>query len=196
MVKPLDRMPADLNRRVQSFGKAAARSADRSTMLAAEDAKRVQERAIRRDSGGDMRLSGVNRAKGRPGNVRVGATVRMSNRGTRQVVAEVKATGPLQFIANDTAGRVIRSAYVRGRFRRGGKGKSQFIGPTFAGQFKGDRRAVLNIPGIGYRRSARHPGTKGKDTWDRVVPEARRSVRYRLGRETDQVMIQTHRTGR
>jgi hypothetical protein len=73
----------------------------------------------------------------------------------------ISATGPLQIINNDTAGHVIRSAYSKGRRRKG------FVGPTASGQFRGDARAVLNIPGIGFRRSARHPGTKGKNTWER-----------------------------
>lgn len=144
----------------------AAESGKRDTLHAAgQAAKKVHLKRIRKDSGGDLKLSGVNRAKGRPGGVKVGARYDVSN---RQVT--IKATGPMPLIANDTAGRVIRSAYAKGRRRKG------FVGPTFGGQFKGDRRAVLNIPGIGYRRSVRHPGTRGKGTWTKSVKPAKKAA--------------------
>jgi len=114
---------------------------------------------MRPHSGGDLRLSGVGRRKGRPGGAKIGARYDIRSAGGNKVRAEVKAVGPVPLIANDTAGRVIRSAWAKGRARRG------FVGPTVSGQFGGGRRAVLNIPGIGFRRSVRHPGTKGKDTW-------------------------------
>lgn len=37
------------------------------------------------------------------------------------------------------------------------------------GWSRGGRRAVLNVPGIGYRRYVRHPGTPGDQSWDEVV---------------------------
>lgn len=33
----------------------------------------------------------------------------------------------------------------------------------------GDRRAVLNIPGIGYRKFVNHPGSHPRPVWDRTI---------------------------
>ena len=154
---------------------------------AALTAKNAHLAVMRPDSGGDLRLSGVNKAKGRPGNAKIGARYDIETRGGKSR-ATIKATGPLHLLANDTGGRVIRSAYAKGKYRKGGKGQSQFIGPTVGGQFKGDRRAVLNIPGIGYRRSARHPGTRGKDTWRRGMKSARPKVTRVMRSETANII--------
>jgi hypothetical protein len=132
--------------------------------LAADRAAKLQEARIKRDSGGDSKLSGVGAAKGRPGNASVGVRVKVYKSKTRPS-ALIAATGPLQIINNDTAGHVIRSTRVKGRQRKG------FVGPTLPGQFSRKNqigpslRPVINIPGIGFRASARHPGTKGKQTW-------------------------------
>ena len=154
---------------------------------AALTAKNAHLAVMRPDSGGDLRLSGVNKAKGRPGNAKIGARDDIETRGGKSR-ATIKATGPLHILANDAGGRVIRSAYAKGKYRKGGKGQSQFIGPTVGGQFKGDRRAVLNIPGIGYRRSARHPGTRGKDTWRRGMKSARPKVTRVMRSETANII--------
>jgi hypothetical protein len=147
---------------------------------AAAAAVREHRRVITVDSGGDGRLSGVGRAKGRPGNARVGVVAK------RDRVVDgmlVTATGPLQIVNNDTAGRVVTSAYLRGRGRRSyrsraGETVGQMQGPGLVGTgLVGDRRAVLNIPGVGFRRSARHPGTKGKRTWQRGEQAALPQVR-------------------
>ena len=122
----------------------------------ADRAVAIQDKRITRDSGGDSKLSGVNAAKGRPGNTKVGVRVKF-DKSKAAPSASIMATGPLQIINNDTAGHVIRSAYAKGRGRKG------FVGPTIGGQFKGG--GALNIPGIGWRKSVRHPGTKGKKTW-------------------------------
>jgi hypothetical protein len=148
---------------------------------AALKAKNAQLDVMRPHSGGDLRLSGVNRAKGRQGNTKIGARFDIKSSG-RKVRAEVKATGPVQLIANDTAGRVIRSAYAKGRSRKG------FVGPTAGGQFRGDRRAVLNIPGIGFRRSVRHPGTRGKDTWRKGRKGAEPKVTRVMRQETANIV--------
>lgn len=162
----------------------AVESGRKATVAKAADvAKTEQLKVMRPDSGGDLRLSGVGRAKGRAGNARIGVQVKMKGSGE----ASVRASGPLQIINNDTGGRVIRSAYQSGRYRRaskmrGGGVASQFIGPALPGvTFTGDRRAVLNIPGVGYRRSARHPGTKGKQTWQRGQEKATPKILKALG---------------
>lgn len=132
---------------------------------AADRAAKLQDERIKRDSGGDNVLSGVGKG------TRVGVRVNVNKRKTSPT-ALVAASGPLQIINNNTAGHVIRPKGVTGRQRRG------FIGPTLPGQFRarniiGPQKApVLNIPGIGFRRSARHPGTRGKQTWQRATKRA------------------------
>jgi hypothetical protein len=136
---------------------------DTRTLLRPAAAIAVKRIEAQRDlaTGGDGRLSGVGKSGARLG-------VRSKPEGTAANGRFfISATGPWQIIENDTGGRVIRSRYARGRRRKG------FIGPVAAGQFKGGDRAVLNIPGVGFRRSARHPGTKGKKPWARGVASAK-----------------------
>ena len=158
----------DLGKVLTRFARTIESASVDTVSAAAGKAKVEQLKVMRRDSGGDLKLSGVGRSKGRPGGAKIGVNYKVHKASVFGVsaTASIKATGPLPLINNDTAGRVIRSAYSRGRARRG------FVGPTTSGQFRGDRRAVLNIPGIGFRRSARHPGTKGKDTWQRGRKQA------------------------
>jgi hypothetical protein len=58
----------------------------------------------------------------------------------------VHAVGPYQLIERDTHGHRIPRA-------------------------RGRRARVLHIPGVGYRRSVHHPGTKGKHPFERAVRE-------------------------
>jgi hypothetical protein len=74
------------------------------------------------------------------GGARVGVKVESLKAGS----AIVKATGPYQLIERDTAAH---------RVPRAARGKKR----------------VLLIPGIGYRRSVHHPGTKGKHPFERAV---------------------------
>jgi hypothetical protein len=157
----------------------------------ADRAAKLQEARIKRDSGGDSKLSGVNASKGRGGNAAVGVKVTV-NKSKTSPSALVAATGPLQIINNNTAGHVIRSAYLSGGGLRSGTSKkfgqlSQAAGPGLSfgrGNFIGPRKAeVINIPGVGFRRSARHPGTKGKQTWQ-------------LGRKTAEPVIRKEMSGR
>lgn len=160
---------------------------------AAARAKAVQERAIASVAGGDMSLSGVNRAKGRTGGAKVGVNYKLEMNGSSPQ-AFLKATGPLQLIENNTAGHVIRSAYTSGARRKG------FIGPTAAGQFttgkgKGfigptvsDRRGVIAIPGVGFRRSARHPGTTGQQPWFKGRKLAEPVIRQSMSKRTSNVV--------
>lgn len=104
-------------------------------------AKAAQNDQIRRDTG-DMRLSGV----GRRG-ARVGSRFDM-----RQGRVEVKATGPLHFVAHPMSPHRIPRERTRGR------------------------RRYAVIPGVGVRSSVQHPGTKGKDTWRKGTRRARRPI--------------------
>lgn len=182
----------DVAKRVVKLAKAVEQGSFDTVKKAAEIAKAEQLKRMRADSGGDLKLSGVGRAKGKPGNAAIGVNIKVSKASGFGVdaTAVVRATGPLQLINNDTAGRVIRSAYQSGQYRKSSKGRggvvaSQFIGPALPGAtFTGDRRAVLNIPGIGFRRSARHPGTKGKGTWQVGRKAAEPKIRQAMSKRT------------
>lgn len=178
---PISRAGPDFADRLGKLTTAIEKGRKDTMSAAALAAKNAHLSIMRPDSGGDLKLSGVGRAKGRPGGAKVG--VRYDIKGTgNSVTATVRATGPLPLLANPTAGRVIRSAYAKGKARRG------FVGPTVGGQFSGDRRAVLNIPGIGYRRSARHPGTRGKNTWRIGEQRARPKITKVMRSETANVI--------
>lgn len=120
----------------------AVKKGERDTLIKGGMAGKDEHvKVIRRDSGGDSRLSGV----GRNG-ARVNARFDMTARGV-----EFKATGPLHFVANPMSPHKITPK-------------------------KRSRAKVLAIPGIGVRASAMHPGTRGKDTWNKATPKARKAV--------------------
>lgn len=102
---------------------------------------------------GDRRLSGRN-------NARIGVQYKVFDR--RVTVANVRAFGPAHLIERPTAAHAITSKHAGGSRRsRGGRAVGALLGGSATG-FRGGRRSVLNIPGIGYRKYAFHPGTKGK----------------------------------
>lgn len=177
----------DLGKRIVKLTQAVEKGRVDAVKRSAEKAKAEQLSVIRADSGGDLMLSGVNKSKGRPGNAKLSVNYRVRSSGLT-ATALLKATGPLQIISNDTSGRVIRSAYssnVRGTAARRRGGARGFIGPVVPGQFAGGgRKAVLNIPGVGFRRSARHPGTKGKDTWQRGRKKAEPVIAVEMRKST------------
>jgi hypothetical protein len=189
--KSITSMPSDLRKRIDAIGKASQAGAVRTVRKAAEAAKREQDAELRRDSGGDMVLSGTAR-RGR-GARKVGSTIKIRDGNKRSVTAEIKAVGPVPLIANNTVGHVIRSAYVRGTYRTTRTG-GQILGPA-APTITGNRRAVLNILGVGFRRSARHPGTKGKDTWNEGRRKATIKVREVIDRESDNAVRDAFRRG-
>ena len=153
----------------------------------AKSASDIHYAQILKDSGGDGALSGVGAAKGRGGNAKVGSRIKVDKSKTKPS-ALIAAKGPLHIINNDTSGHVIRSAYAGGARRKG------FIGPTFAGQFGArnvmgpSKRAVINIPGVGFRASARHPGTKGKKTWQAGAKKAAPVIRKTMSGRTRNVV--------
>lgn len=157
----------------------------------AEIAKAEQLAQIRKDSGGDLRLSGVNKAKGRAGNAKLNVRYRVRKNSVVGATAFVTAVGPLQIINNDTAGRVIRSAWSQNLHRtRNVKGSNSrgFVGPVLPGQFGGGRRAVLQLPDGNFRRSVRHPGTKGKGTWQAGRKKAEPKIRDAMSKRTTTVI--------
>ncbi|MEM9516040.1 MAG: hypothetical protein AAGA42_14405 [Actinomycetota bacterium] len=167
----------DLGARMSKVGSSINAGRRATVVKAAARAERIQDAEISKAAGGDGRMSGVGRRKGRPGGAKVGARAKARGAGVG-TSAIVKAIGPVHLLERPTAGRVIHSAYATGRGRRG------FIGPTLPGQFAGDRRAVLNVPNIGYRRSVRHPGTRGKRPWKigrrRAEPVIRKTLRTEM----------------
>lgn len=78
---------------------------------------------------------------------------------------EIKAIGPLPLIANN-----IKAHAITGK-----KGRK------------------LSIPGVGVRSSAQHPGTTGKDTWNRGRETAEREVTKVIGVHTDAAVRRSFR---
>lgn len=190
MARPINLLGGDVLGKIQNMHREVERNRRRIVLAGARAAAEHQKDAGRADSGGDMVLSGTKR-RGRPPK-RINVTVRASGTGNR-TVAIVKATGPWPLIDRDTPGHVIRSAYVTGAYR-GSRGRGQIFGPA-APAITGGRRAVLNIPGVGFRRSARHPGTKGKGTWQKGKGPGMRAADVEVERETKMALVRTFRAG-
>lgn len=158
----------DIVKHLGKMSTAIERGRKDTLVSAAKVATAEHLKVIRRDSGGDLKLSNVGRRKGKPGGRGVGARYEISKTGKHR--ATVSATGPLPLIANDIDGHVIRSAYVRGALRKS-KGQSQVFGPAIGKASGVSRRTVLATP-FGWRQTVRHPGTKGKDTWNKGAKRA------------------------
>jgi hypothetical protein len=165
MVKPLSQMPVDLKRRVDKIDRDIQGSVRESVRLAALAAKAEQQDEMRRDAGGDLRLSRVSSGRG----AAIGARYDLIGTGA-STLATVKATGPVPLIANNVKAHRIPRANRR-------------------------RRGVLSIPGIGVRASAQHPGTKGKDTWDDGRTKAVRKVDVIVAKRTDIVVRRSFQNG-
>jgi hypothetical protein len=166
MVAPLSTMPADLTRRINKIEKAVQDSARDSIRRAAIAAKAAQLDQMRHDVGGDLILSRVRSGKG----ARIGARYTLTGTGTT-TTATVKATGPVPLIANRIEPHRIPRAVARRRRKR------------------------LAIPGIGVRSAVNHPGTRGKDTWNKGRREATPAVTKIIGRNTDRAVVEAFRTG-
>lgn len=170
--KPIEQMGADIEYRMDRLADGVMSSRIDTIVDVAQAAKRGQLQVMRPDSGGDLKLSGVGKTKGRPGNTPIGVKTDVTVTGG-VYRATIDPEGPVHLLEADTSGHVIRSAWLRSGPPRG------FIGPVAPGQLGGSgRRAVLNLPflassGNPFRASARHPGTKGKQTWTRGRRAAR-----------------------
>jgi hypothetical protein len=105
-------------------------------------------------TGGDLRLSRVRSGKG----AAIALRVRTVGSGSR-TRAEVVPTGPIMLVERDTKAHQLRS-------RAGGRGYSM------ARRRSASRRGFLYIPGVGYRASAKHPGTKGKEPVGRAFAQS------------------------
>lgn len=137
---------SDWGQRVNKIRTSVERGRSETLKKAGMAGKTAHNAVIKRDSGGDMRLSGVGKRGARVGS-------RFDVRGDD---VEFKATGPLHFVANPMSPHRIPRVRTRGR------------------------RRVVVIPGVGVRAYANHPGTKGKDTWNRGAKVARTKVSREL----------------
>lgn len=81
--------------------------------------------------------------------------------------ATIKATGPVPLLANPTKAHRI---------------------PKKAGK-------LIAIPGIGVRAFADHPGTRGKDSWNKGRDNAEPKVRKAIHDKTDDVVKQAFLSG-
>jgi hypothetical protein len=165
MVRDISHLGSDLRRRVEKIERAIDTGARDIIRQAAQEAKDAQLDTLRRDAGGDLRLSGV----GRRG-AAIGARYDLRGQG-RTTTAEVKATGPVPLLANPTKPHRIP--------RQGGR----------------RRRRVIAIPGVGVRAWANHPGTRGKDSWNKGRERAEPRVRTVIGRRTDEVVKRAFLSG-
>jgi hypothetical protein len=102
---------------------------------------------IRRDSGGDMVLSGMG--------AKVGARFEVLKGGDHSA-AIVRATGPMQIIESNTKPHSIVAGVGRRTRRRTGA------------------KALLTP--FGPRASAQHPGTTGKKTWSKSISASVKDV--------------------
>ena len=152
--KPLSMADVDFSRRFVRMATAVESGKFRTLRDAGFEAKKGHASVIRTHSGGDMRLSGV----GKRG-ARVGA--RFDQSADR---VEVRATGPLHFVANPMSPHRIPKVRKTSRARR----------------------KVVVIPGVGVRANAMHPGTKGKDTWEegrrQAAPKVERAIQRQWAR--------------
>lgn len=111
----------------------------------------AQTRAnVAQATGGDMRLSRVRSGKG----ATIALRVRTVGSGSR-TRAEVVPTGPIMLVERDT--RAHASPRQSLAQRTGGRRSY-----SMARRRTASRRGFLYIPGVGFRTSANHPGTKGK----------------------------------
>lgn len=111
-------------------------------------------------TGGDMVLSRVRSGRG----ARVDTTLRMIGSGSR-TQARVVPVGPIMLVEEDTRRHREPFRYVAAR-TGGARGYSM------ARRRSATRRGFLYIPGVGFRSSAQHPGTKGKRPVRRAFQQA------------------------
>ena len=167
VVKPISQMPRDLIRRVDKIDLDIQASIRDTVRLAALAAKGEQLDEMRHDAGGNLRLDRVRSGKG----ATIGARYDLTGSGA-QTSARIKAIGPVPLLANPIKPHAIPKVGPRAR-----------------------RRKRLAIPGIGVRSSVQHPGTRGKDTWNRGRERAEPAVRKLITKRTDVVVRRSFQNG-
>lgn len=165
--------PAQFAAKCNRFASTLPRETTIGTMEAAQLIKLEATRQLR---------AVVPSGKIRKGKSRLGVTYSKEAGSDGSVL--VRATGPWQLIESDTSPHAITSRHG-GSIRRKRQERASFIGPQFAGRGRnrrvvgrtsGGRRAVMFIPGVGYRRSALHPGTRGKHPWEKAMQRSPKLV--------------------
>jgi hypothetical protein len=124
--------------RAATLPAALVEATSRAVRTSAEILQAQTRSNVARATGGDLRLSRVRSGKG----AAIALKVRTVGSGSR-TRAEVVPTGPIMLVERDTKAHQMRPRTARRR--------------------AGGRRGFLYIPGVGYRASARHPGTRGKE---------------------------------
>lgn len=133
-------------------------------------------------TGGDMILSRVRSGKG----ARVDTVVRMVGSGSK-TQARVIPTGPIMLVEQDTRRHREPFQYLA---QRTGGARSY----SMARRRGASRRGFLRIPGVGFRASANHPGTKGKEPVRRAF-QASGSEAGRAGAEMFARAVREHMAG-
>lgn len=107
------------------------------------------------------------------GRVRSGRGAKIGARAGRLTVdsVDIKAVGPVPLVANPI--------------------KPHQIAP----KKRSRRRKVLDIPGVGPRASAQHPGTKGKDSWNRGREKAEPRVTSVVRKRADMTVVGAFKSG-
>ncbi len=141
--------PEEASRRLAGFAGKLQAVQRAAVEAAALEVTRSIRSEVGHAVGGDMRMSGV----GRRG-AKVGAFYNLL--GHKNPTAMILARGPLHLVERDTKPhRIPKQRDRRARTRR------------------------VNIPGVGWRMSANHPGTRGKHPFERGaekgVPRATRA---------------------
>jgi hypothetical protein len=161
-----------------------------ATPDAVAEAGRVLEREaesnLRAATGGDLRLSRVRSGRG----ATVGVEINVVGAGGR-ASARVTGTGPVLLVEDDTR-RHRQPFQYSGRYTIGA-GQVTRRG-TAAKRLRAKRKGFIYIPGVGFRQSVNHPGTKGKRpitkafesdadaAGDRGLDVFARAIRAHLGR--------------
>lgn len=167
MPRDISHLAGDLTKRIHALDKAIERDGRDTLRAAAAEAKAAQLDVMKADAGGDLVLGRVRSGRG----AKIGASTSVSLMGDK-FTATVKATGPVPLLANTIPAHAIPKAGGRAR-----------------------RRKVLVIPGVGVRESAHHPGTKGKDTWNRGREKAQPRVTRVVTNRTDKSVKRAFQSG-
>jgi hypothetical protein len=135
-----------------------------ATAKAAAEVTNSARDEIRKDSGGDMVLSGMG--------AKVGA--RYDIKGGDNPTALIRATGPLHILESDTSQHIILPGGVgraQGRSRVARRAAKQDLYNALFGGSVGSGATPLRTP-YGPRYRVNHPGTTGKKTWSRAIERA------------------------
>lgn len=155
-------LAAKLNRAATAIARADKTAVERTALKIKRAAEVERNRAV----GSDGRMSNVGRSGARLG-------VRYDLRAGQNPSAVVRATGPWQLVENNTRSHLVTSRYARGTRAR--RSRAGLFGPQQPGALRGGRRAVILTP-WGYRRYARHPGTRGKRPWKNSLERSTRNL--------------------